>query len=187
MDNNTDKRAQYRRYSDRRIAMMLAVHEALFDEPPGTRRDELILEHIRQNFGADRAAFADPTGADSLTITALTAEDVTAAPTDPLAGEGIETLSSLLVDAPGALTLTRVKRPTVFPTSAWESLWNEALADLGTSLLCVRLASERAPMRALWILQSHYSREWSSRDRDLAEEVASLLARARDKEASGLR
>jgi hypothetical protein len=183
MEQQAEKRVQYRRYEDRRVALKLAIHEALFDDPPGAPRDELILEKIRENYAADRTAFVEPTGDDTLRIAAETAEEDQGSITEPIAGAGVAALSVLLAEAPGALTLTRVKRPAVFPVDAWESLWGESLAGLGTALLCVRLPSERAPARILWILQSHYSREWSSRDRDLAEEVASLLGRARDKEA----
>jgi hypothetical protein len=37
--------------------------------------------------------------------------------------------------------------------------------------------------RLIWLQLTGSTREWSSRDRDLIEEVAALLARALDKDA----
>jgi hypothetical protein len=95
-------------------------------------------------------------------------------------GNGLVVLWDLQKTAPGALTFTRVKRPPIFPQDAWENLWNETL-ETKMALLSIEILPEKAPREVLWLLQSNYSREWSSRDRELAEEVASVIAKSRDK------
>ncbi|MDJ0762975.1 MAG: GAF domain-containing protein [Myxococcota bacterium] len=178
-----EKRIKHRRYEDRRVALMLAIHEVLFDTPHGDNRDEQILNAICQDFGADRAAFLHPLtngNGVQLAVTAGGWEAVDAGGRQ-LVGSGINTLWQLQQDAPGALTLTRVKRPTVFPAEDWDDLWRGSLADSTMALLSVHLTPKTAPVEILWLLQSSCSREWSSQDRDLAEEVAALISRVRDK------
>jgi hypothetical protein len=48
------------------------------------------------------------------------------------------------------------------------------------ALLSIEILPHKAPQEVLWLLQTNYSREWSSRDRELAEEIAVLIAKARD-------
>ncbi len=181
-----EKRDKYRRYEDRRVVLMLNIHEILFDKPAGAVRNCLILDAIQKNYGSDRSALVIPKETDSGCISMI----ATAGDWGPHAdqalpgGLGLDMLWNLQDNAPGALTLTRVKRPSIFPMEAWEDLWNSTFAKLATAVLSVRIESRQAPPAALWILQASYSREWSSRDRCLAEELASLLARARDKEIS---
>ncbi len=51
-----EQRINYRRYEDRRVALMLSLHEILFEDHAGFKRNRLILEAIMNNFGTDRAA-----------------------------------------------------------------------------------------------------------------------------------
>ncbi|MCP4599350.1 MAG: hypothetical protein GY847_02245 [Proteobacteria bacterium] len=186
MAKTEEKRANFRRYEDRRMTLLLSIHELLFDNPTGQERDRLILEAVRHNFKTDRTAFVIPEkpGEECSQISAVAGNWDSEVQRALLKGSGLEMFWSLQKEAPGAITLTRVKRPTIFPFEAWESLWNDTLATLATAILSVQLISKRAPMATLWLLQTSYSREWSSRDRDLAEEVAVLLAKVRDKETS---
>jgi GAF domain-containing protein len=184
MSDFSEKRGNYRRFSDRRVALLLDLYETLYHEPAGQERDRRLLNLMQENYGTDQAAFvtlANPqTGAARITATAgkwaVEVEDT------PLHGEGVSTLLDLHQQAPGALTLTRVKRPPVFPRKAWENLW-EVTLPAKMAILSVRLTPDKAPAEVLWLLQSNYSREWSSRDRDLAEEVSGLFSTARDKAA----
>jgi hypothetical protein len=48
-------------------------------------------------------------------------------------------------------------------------------------LLSVEIKPARAERQFLWLQTTGSSREWSANDRLLAEEIAALLARARDK------
>ncbi len=184
MGETQEKRVNYRRYEDRRIALMLAIYEILFDEPDGPERNGRVLEAVCYNYRADKAALVAPNsgGSDRMCVVATAGDWQIDILGQPLEGPGVEKLWSLQEDAPGALTLTSVKRPAVFSREAWESLWHITLGDLASALLSVRVHPQEAPPAGLWILQSSYSREWSSRDRDLAEEVADLLSRARDKD-----
>jgi len=181
MTSDTENRGRYRRYEDRRVALLLRVHEILFDHLESSERDELLLGAILDNYGADRGAFLSPVHSDDglLRFDALVGKW----PADTLgknvAGDGLEALLALQENAPGAVTLARVKRPESFRRDAWETLWQEDL--VAKALLSVLIASSHAPKQYLWLVQSSYSREWSSRDRELAEEVSGLLARARDK------
>ncbi|MCP4677136.1 MAG: hypothetical protein GY854_16805 [Deltaproteobacteria bacterium] len=179
-----EKRVQYRRYEDRRIALMVSVYETLFNKPAGPDRNSILLKVILENYRADRAAIGDveKPGAGPVRIVSTVGD--WEATGKQLAGPGLDTLMNLQDGAPGALTLTRVKRPQVFSSEAWDSLWVDTLEAQTTALLSVQIKPERAPSSVLWILQTNYSREWSSRDRDLAEEVASVLARSHDKDAS---
>lgn len=182
-----EKRVIYRRYTDRRVALMLAVHEILFDTQPGRERERLVLEAIRNNYTVDLAALvgSQHQSPQKISITA-TAGDWGFDPNGKsLNGSGISMLWSLQEAAPGALTLTRVKRPSTVSFDAWENLWSEAMGIPAMSLLSVPIAPKQGPRSILWLLQVSYSREWSSRDRNLAEEVVMLLARARDKAIAG--
>ncbi len=178
-----EKRIKYRRYADRRVALMLTVYETIFNKPADSNRDCLLLQAILKNYRADGAVVADvdKVGAGPIRITAAVGKWDTEAIGKQLDGPGLDMLMSLQHEAPGALTLTRVKRPQVFSSEEWDSLWADTLEARAAALLSIQIKPERAPCSVLWILQTKYSREWSSRDRDLAEEIASVLARERDK------
>lgn len=183
MTSEMENRARYRRYEDRRGALLLRIYEILFDHEESRDRDVLILRAILNNYGADRGAFLKliPSGEGLLEYEALAGDwpAGTGIQGKILGGEGVEALLALQKEAPGAVTLARVKRPESFRGSAWEMMWRDDLA--ASALLSVMIPSSRAPKQCLWLVQSTYSREWSSRDRELAEEVSALLARARDK------
>ena len=178
-----DKRQHFRRYEDRRVALLLAIHEILFDTQAGEHRDRLLLEAVCKNFGVECAAFVIPPVADN----GACRIDSTAGDWEQnfkgkfLCGEGFDQLWELQEEAPGALTLTRVKRPAAFPVHAWENLWSSFKMP-ASALLSVMLNRSVRDKNAMWLLQMSYSREWSSRDRQLSEEVAALLSRAFDKE-----
>ena len=180
-----EKRKNYRRYEDRRVAVMLAVHEVLFDHPPGQERDKKILETICTDYLSDGAALVKrvQTGEGDFEVTAAFGNWIPNIGRSVSGSLGFETLGNLQKSAPGALTFTRVKRPAVFGLKDWDSFWGQSLFDTTMSLLSVHLLSKGEPIGFIWILQSNYSREWSSRDRALAEEIASLLSRAIDKGA----
>lgn len=177
----TDKRIKFRRFSDRRTVLLLDIYETLFHHPPGPEQDNLLLQAIQQNYATDTAVFAsqENPGPDTTAIHAVVGDwNVERGETLP-AGNGLAKLWDLQKTAPGALTFTRVKRPPVFPQNDWDNLWNEAL-NMKMALLSIQILPQTAPPEVLWLLQTSYSREWSSRDRELAEEIAVLLAKARD-------
>jgi hypothetical protein len=100
-------------------------------------------------------------------------------------GPGIKMLLELHHAAPGTLTLTRVKRPSAFSAESWESLWNSDLGASAMALLSVGIHPKKAAPQVLWLIQNGYSREWSSRDRELAEEVAAVLGKGADRALCG--
>jgi hypothetical protein len=181
MNDASDRRGKHRRYEDRRVALLLALHEVLFDRPPGRARDEELLERIRDDFGVHRAEllrFED--GAPRLWAAA---GSLTASAPRALEGAGASVLLGLGSDDTGALTLTRFRRPSAFAAEDWASLWDRELGESVTALLSVEIDARRAPRSLLWLLLENASREWNSHDRELAEEVARLLGRAADKAA----
>ena len=183
MTKTTEKRTRFRRYEDRRVALMLSIHEILFGESDRQRRDALVIEAARGNFGADFCALLQlrNSGEGPVCFDNEVGNWPLSSVEKPLQGVGFETLLNLHDEAPGAICLMRVKRPPVFQADSWENLW-EVLEKPVMALLSVKVEPKQAPPRFLWLLQTGYSREWSSRDRDLIEEVASLLARVRDKD-----
>ncbi len=186
MNKKDESRVGYRRYSDRRNALLLNIYEILFNNPDSPERDTLLLDAIQENFQTDQSAFvARPhldTGECQITATAGNWPDD--ADKKLPGGIGLSKLWDIQETAPGALTFTLVKRPSVFLSDVWDNLWSDALPT-SKALLSVQISPKNASPLALWLLQSTYSREWSSRDRDLSEEVAALLARARDKAVQG--
>jgi hypothetical protein len=178
---NSDKRAKFRRFSDRRTVLLLEIYETLFHQPDSAERDNLLLQAIQKNYASDTAAFVSRgnsgTGATQINVSVgdWNPENGGKLPD----GNGLAALWDLQKSAPGALTFTRVKRPPIFPQDAWDNLWNDTL-ETRMALLSIQILPEKAPQEVLWLLQANYSREWSSRDRELAEEVASVLAKARD-------
>jgi hypothetical protein len=177
----SDKRTNFRRFSDRRTVLLLDIYETLFHNPDGTERDNLLLQAIQTNYATDTAAFVSRgnSGSGATKIHVSVGDWKPDNGTEPLDGNGLDVLWDLQKTAPGALTFTRVKRPPIFPQDAWDNLWNDTL-ETKMALLSIQILPEKAPQEVLWLLQGNYSREWSSRDRELAEEVASLIAKARD-------
>jgi hypothetical protein len=185
MTANQERRQKHRRFSDRRVHLLLRVHEILFDTEAGDARDTAVLEELRLDFESDRAALVDTAAGDGVTaeLASLAGAWNGKLKGATLSGKGLVDLLEAHRLAHGAVTLTYTRRPTVFSPEGWERLWAGDLGAEATALLSVAIEPERAARRLLWLQQASYSREWSSQDRELAEEVASLLSRAADKEA----
>jgi len=186
MSVGSERRGRYRRYEDRRVALLLSLHEVLFDQPPGRARDEALLERIRADFGVNRTElllFGGPRTGRSPELQAAAGALDSSPPARALDGAGITALLELHCGNPGALTLTRFRRPSAFDETTWSSLWDRELGPSVTALLSVELVVDRAPRSLIWMLLENASREWNSHDRELAEEVARLLGRAADKAA----
>lgn len=186
MNDGTERRGRYRRYEDRRVALLLALHEVLFDEPPGPARDEALLGRLRDDFGVNRAELLrfDGRGDGARPcVGAAVGEDPAGARPRSLEGGGTAALFELHRQNAGALTLTKFRRPSAFTDEAWSHLWESELGDPFTALLSVELPVSRAPRSFVWLLLENASREWGSHDRELAEEAARLLGRAADRDA----
>ena len=184
MDDASDRRGKYRRFDDRRVAVLLALHEVLFDQPPGRARDEALLEKIRDDFGVNRAEilrFDDKETGRAPSVWAAAGTLANDRHDRPLDGAGASILLELQRGNAGALTLTRFRRPSAFTIETWADLWDRELGESVTALLSVELVVARAPRALLWLLLENTSREWNSHDRQLAEEAARLFGRAADK------
>jgi hypothetical protein len=178
----TEKRITYRRYEDRRVAMMLAIHEILFDEPPSPKRDTLVLNAIQHNYLVDRVAFiAIETPSSAGVVAARVGDWQVGAGNITPRGIGFERLLDLHAAVEGALTFESVRKPEIFSAAAWESLWQEGVSTPSKALLSVMVSPRTASPTLLWLQQAQSSREWNSRDRELAEEIAALLTKAREK------
>ena len=186
MSGSKERRAKHRRYSDRRVAFMLDLHEILFDIDPGKARDEALLSIMSDDFDTDLAAFLVRRGAAPDTELVVVGFDAEAPPrTELFRGPGLQLLLDIQQTASGAITLTRFRRPSVMDQEIWDRMWDEDLADVdATGLLTIAVIPERAQPFYIWLILSGSSREWTSHDRDLAEETARLLARAADKALS---
>lgn len=183
----SDQRGTFRRYADRRGALMLAVYERLFDDLPGPGRDQKVLEAMIGNFQADRALLVLPrfAGAGAVEARACAGQWPVSVQGRVLSGPGVKLLLELHNAAPGTLTLTKVKRPSAFSADAWDSLWSTDLGASAMALLSAGIHPQKASPQVLWLIQTGYSREWSSRDRELAEEVATVLGKAADRALTG--
>ncbi|MCP4196852.1 MAG: hypothetical protein GY762_06835 [Proteobacteria bacterium] len=181
MTKNSDNRTKFRRFSDRRTVLLLDIYETLFHNPDNRERNNLLLRAIQNNYATDMAAFVSHgnSGTGATQINNAVGDWSNDNEGILLNGDGLTVLWDLQKSAPGALTFTRVKRPPVFPKEAWDNLWNDTL-ETKMALLSIEILPQKAPREVLWLLQTNYSREWSSRDRELAEEVAALIAKARD-------
>jgi GAF domain-containing protein len=178
-----ERRTKHRRFSDRRVHLLLALHEIIFDSEEGVERDTALLEELRLDFESDRAALVE-VGADhesEVVLSALCGSWNSAQRGAVLAGKGLADLLQAHRLTTGAVTLTYTRRPSVFSIEGWDRLWAGDLGAESTALLSVAIEPERTGRRLLWLQEATNSREWSSQDRELAEEVASLLSRAADK------
>jgi hypothetical protein len=184
MNDSTDRRERHRRFEDRRTALLLSLHEVLFDEPPGPARDASLLAKLREDFCVGRAALIRFDGPGATPRVEAASADEGAAPLTPrLDGAGASALFALHGRGTGALTLTKFRRPSAFPSDVWERLWEAELGAGFTALLSAELIVRRAPRSVLWLLLENTSREWNSHDRELAEEAGRLLGRAADRAA----
>jgi len=166
---------------------MLKMYEIFFELPPGKDRNQKLITAIRDDFESNIAAFVKPAADGSASYNLMAADGgwTEIAPDSKFTGPGIESLVDTHKHAPGALTFTRVRRPAAFAANVWESLWHDALGEKSMALLSVETRTDKADRIFLWLVQTSYSREWNSQDRELAEEIAALLARAADKESDG--
>ena len=184
MRDYPEKRINFRRYEDRRLAVMFAVYEILFDMKPGNERDEMILKAIVTNFKVDRAAFIGfENSSERIARLVVSVGDFKdAEKSTPIMGNGFDRLLNLHRDVVGALCFESVRKPEAFSREAWESLWNEVLGGSVRALLSMEIRPKKRAGCFIWLQQTGSSREWSSRDRDLIEELSNLLARAWDKD-----
>lgn len=187
MKGTSERREIFRRYADRRRALMLAIHEILFDQRPGEDRDRDLLTEICGDFHTDGAVLVrkltNPPTPDSVTLMAAVGDWAGAQPGDTFEGEGIEALLSAQENAQGAVALSRFRRTSLINDDAWEHLWQDSLGKPATALLSVDLKPSDASPALIWLILNGASREWSSHDRQLLEEAADLLSRAADKVA----
>jgi hypothetical protein len=180
---NSDRRSRPRRYSDRRVALLLAIHELLFEHPPGPERDRLVLDAVRDDFETGRALLARPGDQGFGILVAAACGEWREDPAGRiLEGPGLAALLGTHGLVPGAVTLTYVRRPSAFAPEDWERLFKADLGEPASALLSVEIRPERAPGSLLLLQDVVSSREWSSHDRSMAEEVARLLSRAADKD-----
>ncbi len=187
MKGTQERREVFRRYADRRRALMLAIHEILFDQRPGEARDRNLLEEVCHDFYTDGAVLVrkltEKDTSDSVVLLVAAGNWDLAQPGDIFEGEGIEALLRAQENAHGAVALSRFRRTSLINDNAWEDLWENDPGKPATALLSVDLKPSDARPAMIWLLLNGASREWSSHDRQLLEEVADLLSRAADKAA----
>ncbi len=185
MTGTNERREVFRRYGDRRRALMLSIHEILFDQLPGEARDHNLLDEICGDFCTDGAVLVrkltEKGTPDSVTLLASAGDWDGVQSGDIFEGEGIEALLSAQEDAQGAVALSRFRRTSLINDNAWEQLWQNDLGKPATGLLSVDLKPSEASPSLIWLILNGASREWSSHDRQLLEEAADLLSRAADK------
>ncbi|MCK9522816.1 MAG: hypothetical protein M0R76_07170 [Proteobacteria bacterium] len=180
MSTNTNRRGQHRRYADRRIAALLQIHEIFFYEPPGLARQEQLIQAIQSDYETDRGALLVPDAQHPHALRFLCRSgDWGPNATKFLSGSGITALRNAHSETPGALTLSRFRSTSLFSDESWNALWHEDLLTPASALLSVNIAAPTGESLG-WLLLAlnGASREWSSHDRDLAEEIALLLAQA---------
>ncbi len=159
--------------------MMLSIHEILFDMKPGNERDQCILAAISENYQVDRAAvlaLEEHEGQWSGRMTASFGDWQHSGEALRFSGEGFDRIVELHEMAEGALTFESVRKPEAFTETAWRSLWAEGVGSPTRALLSMTLGEDK--QKLIWLQQTGSTREWSSRDRDLIEEIAVLLAKA---------
>jgi hypothetical protein len=187
MTADTERRGKHRRFSDRRVHLLLALHEILFEMDDGDERNTALIDEVRLDFESDRAALVTTGGgADhGVRVTSVAGEWDGDLKGRRLYGKGLADLLDVHGLAGGAVTLTYTRRPSAFSPEGWDKLWAGDLGAQTRALLSVAVRPVQAERSLLWLQQASNSREWSSQDRELAEEVASLLARAADKASGG--
>ncbi|MBN2341460.1 MAG: GAF domain-containing protein [Deltaproteobacteria bacterium] len=183
MNNHQNRRAQFRRYSDRRVAALLELHEVLFYEPPGEARSRLFLNMMNSDYQTDRAAIVRLISAGQGRVSVIAASEgwERLQPGDFLDGSGIRRIVETHQEFDGALTLSKFRSSSAFQNGEWQALWEEDLQQPASALLSVPIRYSGTAIAYLWLLVNSGSREWSSHDRDLSEEEASFLARVLEK------
>ncbi|MBN2530299.1 MAG: hypothetical protein JXR76_28175 [Deltaproteobacteria bacterium] len=179
MNNKQNRRAQFRRYSDRRVTALLELHEILFYEPVGAARNMLLMNTINEDYQTDRVALVQTVSEKPSCVTVLSASEkwpVSGAGT-LLEGEGIQRIVLTHQHFEGALTLSKFRSSSAFSISEWQSLWERDLGAPASALLSVPVFPRKLAPAFLWLVADSGSREWSSHDRDLSEEEALMMAR----------
>lgn len=178
MTESSNRRGKHRRYADRRIAALLQVHEVLFHDACDPNCANRLLQVLQDDFEVDRAAFLRPSeGPDNGLQVPFRSGDWGDAPlAAQMTGDGIDALIRIHRQASGALTLSRFRQPSVFEASAWDALWTKNMLHPASALLSVSIDAPGDRGGFLFLILNGTSREWSSHDRDLAEETAAILA-----------
>ncbi len=177
MQSCSENRVNYRRYEDRRVALLLNVHEIIFYEQDILRREEGILAAIAENYQVERVAMilVKEDNHNRIGIpTSLFGKWAMCAGNILMMGRGFERLLDLHSQVEGALTFEAVRKPEIFDENEWVSLWRDETTLKAKSLLSVEIVK---PVKKILLMQQvNSSREWSSRDRNLIEEVAQLIS-----------
>jgi hypothetical protein len=183
MSQTQNRRAQFRRYSDRRVTALLELHEILFFEPAGPERDLHFMNTMNEDYQTDRVALVQAVVGQPSSVSVLTASGnwpVTARQ-NILDGPGIQRIIRTHEHFEGALTLSRFRSSSVFVNGEWQSLWERDLGAPASALLSVPVLPRNMPTVYIWLVSDSGSREWSSHDRDLSEEEALFVARMIEK------
>lgn len=187
-----NRRSHFRRYSDRRVAALLELHEILFYDPPGPTRDATLLNVMNEDYQTDRIAVVQLVSAEEGQVKILAASDSwrNGAPGAELSGSGLRRIIQTHREFNGALTLSKFRASGTFENGEWSNLWDQNLGDPASALLSVPILGKdqnvfRDAQAFLWLVVDSGSREWSSHDRDLSEEEAVLLARVLEQNMLG--
>lgn len=181
MERRQNRRGIHRRYADRRVAALLTLYEILYHENPGPSRDTNMLAAIQEDYQIDRAALLSKEDDNKLGVIGICGNWGAISKGSVLTGVGLCAILDAHREVGGALTLSKFKRPSMIDTQAWEDLWSKDLSTPASALLSVPIEPKNAKPAFLWLALDAASREWSSHDRDLSEEIASLLGVALDK------
>jgi GAF domain-containing protein len=185
MDINSDKRLKYRRYEDRRVAMMLSIYEIIFEEQNNTKRRRKILSAIADNFQVEKASLIELLEIEN-EICGCIEESFgnwkNSEKEEILHGLGFKRLLELHELVDGALSFESVRKSDAFEDNEWKDFWNECADENSRAFLSVMINSQKRKL--LWLQNVASTREWSSRDRELIEEVAFLLTKVERKEFS---
>lgn len=183
MNTRQNRRAQFRRYTDRRVAALLELHEILFFENSGVQRDEHLLDTINEDFQTDRVVIVqmDTAAKDSMRVLSATSNWAGEINGVTFQGAAIEKIVQTQSEFNGALTLSKFRSSSLFSPQQWLDLWSHELHRPASALLSVPICAPNVPPSFMWLIVDSGSREWSSHDRDLSEEESLLLARVLEK------
>jgi len=179
------RREQHRRYSDRRVAVLLALHEILFFDAPGDSQKIKLLKEILHDYETDIVTIAEANWDKdhfSFVVKASYGKEINLKKNTQISGIGLDVLIEIhKIAHDGAITLSRFRKLSAFSKDQWNSLWNEELNSKFSALLSVPFQVNDSRMSFLWLAMGDSSREWSSHDRELAEEIAKLFSKAKEK------
>ncbi len=173
MTEEHNRRGQFRRYADRRVAALLELHEILFYDAPGPERDLRFFRSVAEDFQVDRTALLTISEGFPV-LRHLTGNWGTLTIGDSLLGDGVKKIVEAHGTFDGALTLSKFRRSSLFQSDEWNALWARDLTEPATAMLSVPVRP-RQGTALLWLVLDASSREWSSHDRDLSEEEAHLI------------